>query len=86
VVVTILAEEAPVFAHVFATVEHMLSPTTVMLDASKRREERRRRTKVQAVSGSKGSVDVMILPSQREKCRLNSAIMPFRRVNSDLLC
>ena len=41
----ILADEAPVFAHVFATVEHMLSPATVMLDASKRREERRRRMK-----------------------------------------
>jgi hypothetical protein len=44
-VVTILAEEAPVFAHVFATVEHMLSPATVMLDAPKRREEKRRRAK-----------------------------------------
>ena len=44
-VVTILAEEAPVFAHVFATVEHMLSPATVMLDAPKRREEKRRRVK-----------------------------------------
>ena len=44
-VVTILAEKAPVFAHVFATVEHMLSPATVMLDAPKRREEKRRRVK-----------------------------------------
>ena len=44
-VATILAEEAPVFAHVFATIEHMLSPATVMLDAPKRREERRRRAK-----------------------------------------
>jgi hypothetical protein len=44
-VVTILAEEAPVFAHVFATVEHMLSPATVMLDAPKRREEKRQRAK-----------------------------------------
>ena len=44
-VVTILAEEAPVFAHVFATVEHMLSPATVMLDAPKRRKEKRRRVK-----------------------------------------
>ena len=44
-VATILAEEAPVFAHVFATVEHMLSPATVMLDAPKRRDEKRRRVK-----------------------------------------
>ena len=44
-VVTILAEDAPVFAHVFATVEHMLAPATVMLDAPKRREEKRRRVK-----------------------------------------
>ena len=44
-VVTILAEEAPVFAHVFTTIEHMLSPATVMLDAPKRREEKRRRVK-----------------------------------------
>ena len=41
----ILANETPVFAHVFAMVEHMLSPATVMLDAPKRREERRRRMK-----------------------------------------
>ena len=41
----ILSEETPVFAHVFATVEHMLSPMTVMLDAPKRREEKRRRAK-----------------------------------------
>ena len=41
----ILAEETPVFAHVFATVEHMLSPATVMLDAPKLREEKRRRVK-----------------------------------------
>ena len=44
-VVTILAEEAPVFAHVFATVEHMLSPATVMLDAPKRWDKKRRRAK-----------------------------------------
>ena len=44
-VATIFSEEAPVFAHVFATVEHMLSPATVMLDAPKRREEKRRRVK-----------------------------------------
>ena len=44
-VATILAEEAPVFAHVFTTIEHMLSPATVMLDAPKRREEKRRRAK-----------------------------------------
>ena len=41
----ILAEETPVFAHVFAKVEHMLSPATVMLDAPKRREEKRRQVK-----------------------------------------
>ena len=41
----ILADETPVFSHVFATVEHMLSPMTVMLDAPKRREEKRRRVK-----------------------------------------
>ena len=41
----ILADEAPVFAQVFATVEHMLSPCTVMLDTPKRRTESRRRAK-----------------------------------------
>ena len=41
----ILADETPVFSHVFATVEHMLSPATVMLDAPKRREDKRRRVK-----------------------------------------
>ena len=41
----ILSEETPVFAHVFASVEHMLLPMTVMLDAPKRREEKRRRAK-----------------------------------------
>ena len=41
----ILADETPVFSHVFATVEHMLSPMTVMLDAPKRREEKRRQVK-----------------------------------------
>ena len=45
VVKTILAENEPVFSHVFAMLEHMLSPATVMLDAPKRREEKRRRTK-----------------------------------------
>ena len=44
-VATILAEETPVFAHVFAMVEHMLSPATVMLDAPKRRTEKLRRAK-----------------------------------------
>ena len=44
-VATILAEETPVFAHVFAMVEHMLSPATVMLDAPNRWEEMRRRVK-----------------------------------------
>jgi hypothetical protein len=42
---TILAEEAPVFTHVFAMVEHMLSPATVMLDAPKHNEKARRRAK-----------------------------------------
>jgi hypothetical protein len=45
VVATILAAEEPVFAPVFAMVEHMLSPTTVMLDAPKRQAEKRRRAK-----------------------------------------
>ena len=44
-VATILAEETPVFAHVFAMVEHMLSPATVMLDAPKRRTVKLRRAK-----------------------------------------
>jgi hypothetical protein len=44
-VATILAEEEPVFVHVFAMVEYMLSPDTVFLDAPKRREEQRRRSK-----------------------------------------
>jgi hypothetical protein len=44
-VATILAAEEPVFAHVFMTVEHMLSPATVMLDAPKLREYKRRRAK-----------------------------------------
>jgi hypothetical protein len=44
-VATILSEEAPIFAQVFVTVEHMLSPTTVMLDAPKRREKKRRQVK-----------------------------------------
>ena len=33
VVAAILAEEEPVFSHVFATLDHMLSPETVFLDA-----------------------------------------------------
>jgi hypothetical protein len=45
IVATILVEEAPVFAHVFATVEHLLSPETVLLDAPKRRDTKRRRAK-----------------------------------------
>jgi hypothetical protein len=44
-VTTILSGEEPVFAHVFTLVEHMLSPTTVMLDAPKRREKKRRQVK-----------------------------------------
>ena len=42
---TILGENKPVFSHVFATLEHMLSPQTVMLDEPKRREKKRRRAK-----------------------------------------
>ena len=45
VVKTILAENEPVFSHVFAMLEHMLSPATVMLDEPNRREEKRRRMK-----------------------------------------
>jgi hypothetical protein len=41
----ILTDETPVFAYVFATIEHMLSPTTVMLDAPKTCAEKRRRAK-----------------------------------------
>jgi hypothetical protein len=41
----ILAEKEPVFSRVFATVEYMLSPETVMLDASKLRRSKRRRVK-----------------------------------------
>ena len=41
----ILADEEPNFSRVFATLEHMLSPQTVMLDAPKRREGRRRGAK-----------------------------------------
>ena len=44
-VAMILAEDEPIFAHVFAAVEHMLSPATVMLDAPKLREYKRRRAK-----------------------------------------
>ena len=46
VVKSILAEETPVFAHVFAMVEHMLSPAKVMLDAPKRSGRTRRRAKI----------------------------------------
>jgi len=34
-VAAILADENPVFSHVFAALEHMLSPETVFLDAPK---------------------------------------------------
>ena len=44
-VATILADEEAVFARVFSSVEHMLSPSTVMLDAPKGREATRRRRK-----------------------------------------
>jgi hypothetical protein len=47
---TILADEKPIFSHVFATLEYMLAPETVMLDAPKVRKEQRkgneRRSKV----------------------------------------
>ena len=39
---TILADEKPVFAYVFAALEYMLAPETVMLDAPKVRDERRK--------------------------------------------
>jgi hypothetical protein len=45
VIKNILAEETPVFAQVFAMVEHLLSPSTVMLDTPKRQAETNRRTK-----------------------------------------
>ena len=45
VLATILAEEEPVFSRVYAAVEHMLLPQTVMLDAPKWRKEKRRRRK-----------------------------------------
>ena len=41
----ILAEKNPVFSQVFSTVEYMLSPETVMLDAPKLRRAKRRREK-----------------------------------------
>ena len=44
VVKTIFSEEEPVFSRVFREVEHMLSPQTVLLDASKLRERERRRS------------------------------------------
>ena len=47
---TILADEKPIFSHVFAALEYMLAPETVMLDAPKVRKEQRkgkeRRSKV----------------------------------------
>ena len=47
---TILADEKPIFSHVFGALEYMLSPETVMLDAPKVRKEQRkgkdRRSKV----------------------------------------
>ena len=45
VVKTIFTENEPVFSHVFASLEHMLSPQTVMLDEPKRRDNKHRRTK-----------------------------------------
>ena len=43
VVATILADEAPVFVHVMAHLEHLLSPATVLLDAPPPRTRGRRR-------------------------------------------
>jgi hypothetical protein len=43
VVATILADEEPVFSHVMAHLEHLLSPATVMLDAPPPRTRGRRR-------------------------------------------
>jgi hypothetical protein len=45
VVKIILADKEPVFSRVFIDLEYLLSPATVMLDAPKRREEKRRRAK-----------------------------------------
>jgi hypothetical protein len=45
VVATILADEEPVFSHVMAHLEHLLSPATVMLDAPPTRTRGRRRRK-----------------------------------------
>ncbi len=39
---TILADERPVFSHVFGALEYMLAPETVMLDAPKVRKEHRK--------------------------------------------
>ena len=39
---TILADEKPIFSHVFAALEYMLAPETVMLDAPKVRKEQRK--------------------------------------------
>ena len=45
VLATILAEDEPVFSRVYAAVEHMLLPQTVMLDAPMCRNAKRRRRK-----------------------------------------
>ena len=45
VLATILAEDEPVFSRVYAAVEYMLLPQTVMLDAPKLRNAKRRRRK-----------------------------------------
>lgn len=42
VVQTLLADKEPVFSRVFATLEHMLSPETVLIDEPKQRDSRRR--------------------------------------------
>lgn len=47
----ILAEKEPIFARVFMAVEHMLSPETVMLDAPRRRDRKRRRAKTRSKVG-----------------------------------
>jgi hypothetical protein len=39
----ILADEKPVFAQVYGSLEYMLAPETVLLDAPKRRSELRKK-------------------------------------------
>ena len=59
VVATILANPEPVFSHVFATLDHMLSPETVFLDApshqprGKERGRRKRTSRTKRANASK---------------------------------